>query len=132
VSNAEEFGAWIQEVRGDAEVIVDEHRPVPLYQHVLVSGRLFDLFGEGSKVNPELTAFVKRRRRDIEEAGRGRGGFRPTPRPKVLERLRGAGLLPAITFIFSRAGCDAAVDQCLRSNLRLTDEKQARQIARVI
>src|SRR5699024_9283687 len=33
---------------------------------------------------------------------------------------------------FSRAGCDAAVDQCLRSNLRLTDDKQARQIARII
>ena len=132
VSNAEEFGAWIQEVRGDAEVIVDEHRPVPLYQHVLVSGRLFDLFGQGSKVNPELMSFTKKRRRDIEAAGRGRDRFRPTPRPRVLERLRGAGLLPAITFIFSRAGCDAAVDQCLRSNLRLTDDKQARQIARII
>ena len=44
VSNAEEFGGWIQTVRGDTTVIVDEHRPVPLWQHMLVGKRLFDLF----------------------------------------------------------------------------------------
>ena len=31
VSNAEEFGAWLDTVRGDTEVVVEEHRPVPLY-----------------------------------------------------------------------------------------------------
>src|SRR5690606_22873622 len=33
VSNAEEFGEWLVTVRGDAAVVVDEHRPVPLWQH---------------------------------------------------------------------------------------------------
>ena len=32
VSNAEEFGEWLQTVRGDTTVIVEEHRPVPLWQ----------------------------------------------------------------------------------------------------
>ena len=36
-----------------------------------------------------------------------------------MERLDAEGLLPAITFIFSRAGCDAAVRQCLHAGLRL-------------
>ena len=40
MSNAEEFGGWIQAVRGDTTVVVDEHRPVPLWQHVLVGKRL--------------------------------------------------------------------------------------------
>jgi ATP-dependent RNA helicase HelY len=31
VSNAEEFGAWLTEVRGDVTVVVSEHRPVPLW-----------------------------------------------------------------------------------------------------
>src|SRR5690348_7756737 len=57
VSNAEEFGAWLDTVRGDTEVVVEEHRPVPLYQHVLVGHRLHDLFvdaGSGeTKVNPD-------------------------------------------------------------------------------
>ena len=36
VSNAEEFGEWLSEVRGEMAVVVSERRPVPLYQHVLV------------------------------------------------------------------------------------------------
>src|SRR5512133_587511 len=46
VSNAEEFGDWLTQVRGGTTVIVDEHRPVPLWQHVLAAGRLYDLFVE--------------------------------------------------------------------------------------
>ena len=49
VSNAEEFGGWIQTVRGDTTVIVDEHRPVPLWQHMIVGKRLFDLFDYDAK-----------------------------------------------------------------------------------
>lgn len=37
VSNAEEFGDWLDTVRGDTQVIVSEHRPVPLFQHVLAA-----------------------------------------------------------------------------------------------
>ena len=44
VSNAEEFGDWLVTVRGDTTVVVEEHRPVPLWQHVLVGHRLYDLF----------------------------------------------------------------------------------------
>ena len=36
VSNAEEFGEWLSEVRGEMAVVVSERRPVPLFQHVLV------------------------------------------------------------------------------------------------
>src|SRR5213592_1800188 len=48
VSNAEEFGEWLVTVRGDTTVIVDEQRPVPLWQHMLAQGRLFDLFTTGA------------------------------------------------------------------------------------
>src|SRR2546423_12051390 len=56
VSNAEEFGEWLQEVRGDTRVIVEEHRPVPLWQSVLVGRRLYDLFTDDDQheVNTEL------------------------------------------------------------------------------
>ena len=72
VSNAEEFGGWIQTVRGDTTVVVDEHRPVPLWQHVMVGKRLFDLFdyraSEAAKsgrellVDPELLRHIAHRR----------------------------------------------------------------------
>jgi ATP-dependent RNA helicase HelY len=154
VSNAEEFGGWIQTVRGDTTVIVDEHRPVPLWQHMMVGKRLFDLFdysdgggpddaGRGAIVNSELLRHIANRREadrlaDWRPRGRGAGRnhrstlYRPPSRPTVIEVLDHEALLPAITFIFSRAGCDAAVSQCLRSPLRLTTDDERTRIAEVI
>src|ERR1700739_4059106 len=53
VSNAEEFGGWIHTVRGDTTVVVDEHRPVPLWQHMMVGKRLFDLFDYSHDGGPD-------------------------------------------------------------------------------
>src|ERR1700746_3657725 len=50
VSNAEEFGDWLSQVRGGTTVIVDEHRPVPLWQHVMAGALLYDLFVEDGAV----------------------------------------------------------------------------------
>lgn len=156
VSNAEEFGAWMETVRGNTAVVVDETRPVPLWQHILVGRRLFDLFdvdanagASGPVIDKTLVRYVKEKvnaeRMGAWEAPRGRGRSgrggggrpgrpesRPIPRPEVIKLLDEEGLLPAITFVFSRAGCDSAVDQCLRSGLRLTTEEQAVQIGEVI
>ena len=49
----------------------------------------------------------------------------------MISRLDASGLLPAITFIFSRAGCDAAVEQCLVAGLRLTTPEEAEVIQQV-
>ena len=140
VSNAEEFGEWLDQVRGGTAVIVDEQRPVPLWQHVLAGNRLYDLFtdDEHTRVNPELLR-VAQRDTWIERkapARPGRGGRRPRRfasayRPDVISRLDASGLLPAITFIFSRAGCDAAVEQCLVAGLRLTTPEEAELIQQV-
>jgi ATP-dependent RNA helicase HelY len=153
VSNAEEFGDWLSQVRGGTTVIVDEHRPVPLWQHMLVGSRLYDLFtgadggrgagpqadAPGPKVNPELRRLAQRDEWAERKApGRsGRGGRRPDRfrvprRPDVIDRLDAAGLLPAITFIFSRAGCDAAVAQCLAAGLRLTTPQEAAEITDLV
>ncbi|HEU5160417.1 MAG TPA: DEAD/DEAH box helicase [Streptosporangiaceae bacterium] len=143
VSNAEEFGEWLQAVRGDTQVIVDEHRPVPLLQHMLVGTRLYDLFvdtgrdDDRPKVNPELRRIalddvrrmkINNTRRNGRRRERRPVRYRPPARPDVIERLDRAGLLPAITFIFSRAGCDAAVAQCLYAGLRLTSKEEAEEI----
>ena len=190
VSNAEEFGAWLQEVRGRTEVIVSETRPVPLWQHVIVGEELLDLFvdehgeavvshGPGARadrqVNPEIeriTSFSlpvdertggargrgyrgrkgtrgRHRPRGAGRRGgrhggsshggarpsgtpRGGAGARPMRRPEVVELLDDAALLPAIMFIFSRAGCEGAVQQCSWARLRLTDDHERREIRAVL
>ncbi|MBD8869535.1 DEAD/DEAH box helicase [Nocardioides donggukensis] len=153
VSNAEEFGEWLATVRGEVTTIVEEQRPVPLYQHVLQGRRLHDLFAdteelaqagfaqEGARVNPQLMRLARDDwassrmgdRRD-KKGQRGRGhrpqGRRPhlASRHEVVDRLEREGLLPAIVFIFSRVGCDAAVTQCLQANLRLTTPQERDEI----
>ncbi|HWA66146.1 MAG TPA: DEAD/DEAH box helicase [Mycobacteriales bacterium] len=140
VSNAEEFGDWLQEVRGDTTVIVEEHRPVPLWQSVLAGHELHDLFvdDEQHEVNPQLARMAAHEARfERDRRGAARGGRRHASRgarpdrPEVIDRLDRAGLLPAIVFIFSRAGCDAAVRQCLRSGLRLVEPSERAHIRTV-
>jgi ATP-dependent RNA helicase HelY len=160
VSNAEEFGSWLDTVRGDTEVVVSEHRPVPLWQHVLHGTQLLDLFAAEpaevltrpddeplpttapDRVNPELRRLVRGQLR-LERGARGRNGHvaahprrrgsRGTPsRAEVITALDKAGLLPAITFIFSRAGCDAAVAQCVAGGLRLTSPAERDEIRQVV
>src|SRR4051812_15032069 len=87
VSNAEEFGAWIETVRGRTAVIVSEVRPVPLWQQVMVGRQLLDLFAddEHHTVNPELQRFARdeervRRMRD-HRPKRGQRRGRPPAVP---------------------------------------------------
>ena len=190
VSNAEEFGEWLDEVRGDVRVVVSEERPVPLSQHVAVRGGLIDLFDpRGDDVNPELTRLAKqesryhrddarrprgrsgrgrktvsygsgrfggasmpRNRRGNTDRGharnggqgkdRGRGQWgrgqdrerapRNSPsRGQVVRALRRSRLLPAIIFIFSRKGCEAAVHQLATQDIVLTSEYEAGQIRQI-
>ncbi|MDQ0821042.1 ATP-dependent RNA helicase HelY [Arthrobacter sp. V4I6] len=182
VSNAEEFGAWLDTVRGQTDVIVSEHRPVPLWQHVMVGRKIVDLFagdtsfdeiapaGEadasattetadlstrpGFEVNPELLSMARaesqmnfrgrfgqggrnqrnqrnqQSQRDDALQGGPRSPVRKASRPQVIASLDRQDLLPAITFIFSRAGCDAAVAQCVSAGLWLTTEQEQLVIAR--
>jgi len=165
VSNAEEFGDWLDTVRGDTDVIVSEIRPVPLEQHVLVRDDLLPLFDERAgiataQVNQELLrirSFTGSRHesnrraqeyRSNRHAGREahrppRGGKRPVrasnmrriermDRPEVVRLLERANLLPAIFFIFSRVGCDAAVQQVRRSGVRLTSQEEREQIREIV
>ncbi len=185
VSNAEEFGDWLAEVRGDSgsgepggsrqvEIVVSERRPVPLYQHVLVGRRLYDLFedeapdrdhrrdraatagrGEsGAAAGFQAGGPDRPGRFPARPGGRsGRGGKRgrpaskyggdahrshtersqhkPASRADIVRTLENADLLPAIIFIFSRVGCDAAVKQMLGSQLRLTNSVERAEILHI-
>ncbi|MFC7402336.1 DEAD/DEAH box helicase [Citricoccus sp. GCM10030269] len=213
VSNAEEFGAWLDTVRGSTAVVVSEHRPVPLWQYVMAGNQLYDLFatevafdevvpvgehrdeslplehsspsatsadtvsadlrdtsGGELVLNPELARLAEDQRRREERSdwgrpgrhtyrggrggprgrgggrsgrGPGGGGGRPddsphrpsnlrVSRPGMVRILEREGLLPCITFIFSRAGCDGAVEQCLSAGLELTTPGEKQQIQAMV
>ncbi len=136
VSNAEEFGDWLQTVRGDTDVIVSEHRPTPLYHHVLVGSRLHDLYAEGSgkkkrRVNPDLLRAVGASRTPSARRGHRRFAAKLDRGPFV-ELLDEAQLLPAIFFVFSRNGCDDAVRQVYSWGIQLTTRTERDEIRWII
>lgn len=149
VSNAEEFGDWLQAVRGRTRVIVSEERPVPLEQHVLMRSKLVDLFdatqsasGGTPRVNPELLQMSRYGGRTIssrqmQDVGRrhSKGGAPrgfTMQRSDIVELLGEQNLLPAIFFVFSRAGCDGAVRQAMRDGVRLTEGWERQEIRAIV
>jgi len=145
VSNAEEFGGWLSEVRGPTKIVVSQNRPVPLNQHVLFGDKMLDLFEDSRKstvVSRELVAkhLEKQRQPAIRSKSQSkfRGSSRNEPKiPKlgkseVIAELRDNDLLPAIFFIFSRAACDAAVTAVREASLRLTSREEREQIRSIV
>ncbi|HEX6674643.1 MAG TPA: DEAD/DEAH box helicase [Actinomycetes bacterium] len=142
VSNAEEFGEWLETTRGPTEVVIEERRPVPLDDHYLVGDELHPLLVRRANGGPVPNPALARRgerlwdgRRDRAGSLQRAGGRRrvrsrdwvPT-RIEVVDLLERERLLPAIYFIFSRAGCDQALTQCRAAGVRLTTAAEQAQI----
>jgi ATP-dependent RNA helicase HelY len=173
VSNAEEFGAWLARVRSGAQrpseggdrtvregcdVVISEHRPVPLEHSYAVNDRVYPVFKRGAK--------TAGRKPDAAAAAAGRQARAGVPNPEVLMLERQAGVsnrvsrrgryqssamklrpprrsdvtidlarrrwLPAIYFLFSRDGCNDAVGQLVDSGVRLTSREEQARIRRVV
>jgi ATP-dependent RNA helicase HelY len=150
VSNAEEFGEWIGALRGPTRVVIEEKRPVPLENLYLVGRDLHPMHIEhGAQLlpNPYLVSLDKRElrvreyrrrsdgRRIVSQKSRPREGharFYTPRREEVVERLDEEGMLPAIYFVFSRAGCDASVRYVTDAGLHLTTEEEESRIRQVV
>jgi ATP-dependent RNA helicase HelY len=120
---------------------------VPLDQHILMRGKLIDLFDSSGlvathRVNPELVQMARYggrtlSARQMKDVGRyhSRGG-RPEAqrieRADVVKLLDSKNLLPAIFFVFSRVGCDQAVTKVLRSGIRLTTPAERDEIRAIV
>ena len=130
-------------------VQADEHTApalIALYRHAgdgeqttKINARLIDRLDQ-------LDRRAARRRgeeRPNRRGGAGRGGKgrdraarkpeRHTPRRwAVVDELNYLDMLPGIYFIFSRNGCDQAVEQCINAGLELTSEAEVRRIRRIV
>ena len=78
IGNAQEFAAWLEEVRGVRCGVIagPGKRPVPLRAALLLPDkRLVPLLTESGKLNPEITQMVDRARDERERARPGRRRF---------------------------------------------------------
>jgi ATP-dependent RNA helicase HelY len=146
ISNAEEFGEWIGTLRGPTRVVIEERRPVPLEHDYLVGRELHPMHVERDgqlMPNPYLVSLDQQEMRvkSYRRAGSGRLQHERIPRPReghrrvyvprreeVVQVLGKAGMLPAIYFVFSRAGCDRSVEWMLSGGIRLTTEDEQERI----
>ena len=130
VSNADELAAWITEVHGPCVAVTETTRPVRLQNSFVVAEKgssrrhIVPTLKKG-RPNPDGRRFDgqprDRNRRDRGGGGPRRQPYRTPRRVEIIEELDRRGLLPAITFIFSRAGCEDAVSQLRHNGVHLTD-----------
>jgi ATP-dependent RNA helicase HelY len=146
ISNAEEFGEWIGTLRGPTRVVIEERRPVPLEHHYLIGRDLHPMHVEqGGQLtpNPYIVSLDREevRYKTYMRRGSGTPQHHRIPRPReghrrvyvprredVVEVLADEGMLPAIYFVFSRAGCDRSVEWLMASGIRLTEQHEAERI----
>lgn len=105
VANSEQLTDWIGQVHGPTDLIYSDFRPVPLEFNFCSPKGLFPLLNDDqTKINLRL--------KPKGAQGKQAGGKRPeSPSLSfVLSQLQARDMLPAIYFIFSRRGCDQAVE----------------------
>jgi ATP-dependent RNA helicase HelY len=125
VSNAQELADWISLVRGRCDVVVETERPVQLDHLFMAAERSTDRLHVlptlvDGRPNPDGRRFDAAAPRVRGRPGRPRLRFSTPRRVDVVDELADRDLVPALYFIFSRAGCDEAVSSCLGAGLRLT------------
>jgi ATP-dependent RNA helicase HelY len=123
-------------------VVIEEKRPVPLEHHYLVGRELYPMHVEREghpTPNPQLVTMDQRearfregpRRGGYDRGGPRRGRMYAPRREDVVEILAEAGMLPAIYFVFSRAGCARSVEYVADSGIRLTTREEESRIREV-
>ena len=158
VSNAEELGAWLAEVREGCDVVITDLRPVPLEHHWFVGDRLYPMFAVGGKQsgrrpkedevaaarqaragrpNPEVLMLERQANQRVRNPRTGRSmhvgpRLRAPRRGETVRELQRRGWLPAIYFLFSRQGCDDAVQQLVADGVRLTTPPEQQAIRRIV
>src|SRR5262244_3857052 len=128
VANVKEIADWISIVHRPIVPIYHPHRPVPL------SYAVADLAGEiheFDKVRTGRARVIGDERHGPDQ--RGRWYSRRVVDPVVLiEAMEGRGWLPGIYFIFSRVGCERALEDVLTEGRALLTSEQQRDVDRAI
>jgi superfamily II RNA helicase len=128
VANVKEIADWISIVHRPIVPIFHPQRPVPLHYSVAdLAGDIHDI----DHVRSRTAHVVGDERRGPDD--RGRWYTRRVVDPVVLiEALEERGWLPAIYFIFSRAGCERAMEDVVGEGRPLVTPEQRREIDEAI
>lgn len=152
VANPDELSGWINQIHGKTELVASSKRPVPLIWHFSTKTAFLPLLNEtGTSMNRKLSlnylqlnslgpksyederprrGNLRKFENDVSPPSKNdRNNVRRSQVPQVMDtlsHLKTRDMLPAVWFIFSRKGCDAAVqylDDC-----KLLDEFEMSEV----
>lgn len=136
IGNPQELTDWIIQVRNsnpnrernyECELINSDFRPVPLRYYFCDRSGIYRLLNqEETQINPKLKATAPRR-------GQKPKRLKVKDCPKiyqVVQQLAAKDMLPAIYIIFSRRGCDKAVESL--DGLDLVSPQEANEIESIL
>ncbi|MBT9312378.1 DEAD/DEAH box helicase [Leptothoe kymatousa] len=106
VANGDQLTDWIAQIHGPSQLIYSDFRPVPLTIHFATGKGVFPLLNENK------TALHNRLKRHRKPPRRQKGQKKKPATATmafIVAQLQQKDMLPAIFFIFSRKGCDKAV-----------------------
>ncbi|XP_031124715.1 DExH-box ATP-dependent RNA helicase DExH15 chloroplastic [Ipomoea triloba] len=152
VANPDELAGWIGQIHGRTELVTSLRRPVPLTRHFSTKPALLPLLNEkGTSMSRSLSlnylqldeseATLQKGERSRRRNSRRRGSdvnplskneisaLRRSQVPQIMDtllQLKARDILPAVWFIFSRKGCDAAVQYL--ENCKLLDECEVSEV----
>ncbi|CAN4124318.1 unnamed protein product [Withania somnifera] len=152
VANPDELAGWIGQIHGRTELVTSTKRPVPLTWHFSTKTALLPLLDDkGTSMNRKLSLnylqYDESRSELYSEEGskrrksrRHENDVRPLSKndisnirrsqvPQIIDtlwHLKARDMLPAVWFIFSRKGCDAAVQYL--EDCRLLDECEMSEV----
>jgi ATP-dependent RNA helicase HelY len=138
VGNIEEIAEWIGTVHGPIQVVKHTTRPVPLHYLLCDSeGHFVPLDGfSRSQIFAAMRRGFDPRRLRVERFRPGRPRpfqrRRPPSPLAVIPALRAKRWLPAIYFVFSRAGCEGALRRFLEEDLSLLEPHREREVEQAI
>jgi superfamily II RNA helicase len=120
VANSDQLTDWLNLVHGSTELIYSDFRPVPLQFYFGNPKGIFPLLDQNqNQIHPRL--------KPKGPKGKGKGGRPESPTiTYILSHLAQRDMLPAIYFIFSRRGCDKAVEEM--GDLSLVNEQEAAEL----
>ncbi len=111
ISNADQLKNWIEKVHGPTVLVNSNKRPVPL-EFIFCSAKGLHplLNNKGNGIHPNCKIWrAPKGQKNKRKVGRIIQPKSP-PIGFVISKLAERNMLPAIYFIFSRRGCDKAVD----------------------
>lgn len=138
VGNIDEIAEWISGVHRPIRVVVHQWRPVPL--HYNLCGPKAEMVEVDGRSRAQLYQAVSSWRSIPRVRMRGRQDRERRTRPvrwrvsplALVPSLKTRGWLPAIYFIFSRAGCEESLRRFLEEGLSLLDAKQQQEVDEAI